>query len=59
MQDESIEKVKKVIITSIELSDINLYDKVELLVNTNQFLSNYNENIKILKRSNNEKNKKI
>lgn len=49
MQEKNLEKIKTEIIDTILHSNIDLTDKVELMMNIHQFLSNYNENIKILK----------
>lgn len=56
MEKESLEKVTDIIIRYIELANIPLYDKVELLLNLRLFLKDYDKNIKILgKEVNNEK----
>ena len=58
MQKESLEKAKEVIISSLEISNIELYDKVELIVNLKTFLDNYDNDIKVLRRVKNDKNTK-
>lgn len=59
MLDESLEKINEILIKSIEISDIPLYDKLELLLNLRLFLEDYENNIKVLKRSKNEIDKRI
>ena len=59
MLDESLEKINEIIIRSLEISDIPLYDKLELLLNLRLFLEDYENNIKVLKRSKNEIDKGI
>lgn len=59
MLNESLEEVEDLIIKSLEKSDIPLYDKLELLLNLRLFLEDYENNIKVLKRSKNENNKRI
>ena len=58
MQKESLEKAKEVIISSLEITNIELYDKVELIVNLKTFLDNYDNDIKVLRRVKNDKNTK-
>ena len=48
MQKESLEEAIKVIIESIEKLNINIYDKLELMLNIYHFLDNYNENVRNL-----------
>lgn len=59
MLNESLEKINEIIIRSLEISDIPLYDKLELLLNLRLFLEDYENNIKVLKRSKNEIDKRI
>lgn len=59
MLEDSIEKINNIIIKSIEISDIPLYDKLELLLNLKLFLEDYDNNIKVLKRSKDETNKRV
>ena len=47
MQKESIEEARKIIITSLNESNIEKLDKFELMLNINHFLENYNEMIKV------------
>ena len=53
MQKESLELAINTIIESIEKLDINMYDKVELMINLRNFLDErlYNENIKVLNQN--------
>ena len=46
MQQESLNEATKLIINAIQNSDINMVDKVELLLNLSNFLDNYHEAIK-------------
>lgn len=46
MEQESLNKATELIINAIQNSDINIIDKVELLMNINIFLENYHEAIK-------------
>ena len=46
MQKESLYEETRLIVESIQNSDINLVDKVELLLNLSNFLDNYHEAIK-------------
>ena len=45
MQEESIEEAIRICIENIQNSNINIVDKVELLININHFLENYDEMI--------------
>ena len=53
MQKESLELAINTIIESIEKLDINMYDKVELMINLRNFLDErlYDENIKVLNQN--------
>ena len=46
MQKESLNEATRLIVEAIQNSDINLVDKVELLLNLSNFLDNYHEAIK-------------
>jgi hypothetical protein len=46
MQKESIEKAIKICVDNIYNSDINIVDKLELLMNINYFLTHYEEETK-------------
>ena len=46
MQKESLNEATKLIINAIQNSNINMVDKVELLINLSNFLDNYHEAIK-------------
>ena len=46
MEQESLNKATKLIINAIQNSDINIVDKVELLLNISNFLDHYEEAIK-------------
>ena len=46
MQKESLNKATRLVVDVIQNSDINIIDKVELLMNINIFLENYHEAIK-------------
>ena len=46
MQQESLNEATKLIINAIQNSNINMVDKVELLINLSNFLDNYHEAIK-------------
>ena len=47
MQEESIEKAKEIIITSLNESNIEKLDKIELMLNINYFLTHYEEETKV------------
>ena len=51
MKKESLEIVREKIIEVVSNEDINVYDKMELLINLYNFLEpeKYNKNIKVLK----------
>ena len=53
MQKESLDLAINTIIESIEKLDINMYDKVELMINLRNFLDErlYDENIKVLNQN--------
>lgn len=53
MTKESLEKIKSTIIHEIDKLDINIIDKGEALINIPKMLDNYDENIKILRKENN------
>ena len=57
MQEESIKEARKIIIDHIHNSDINLVDKLELLINLNHFLDTYEETTgsKVYRRVRNER----
>lgn len=59
MKKESLEEVGDLLIKSIETSNITLYEKIELLLNLRLFLEDYDNNIKVLKRSKNETDKRV
>ena len=46
MQQESLNEATKLVINAIQNSDINIVDKVELLMNISNFLDHYEEAIK-------------
>ena len=48
MQEESIEEAIRITVDNIQYSNINIVDKVELLMNITKFLDDYENNIKIL-----------
>ena len=50
MNQEELEEVTNILINSIESSNLSLYLKVELMINLRTFLSNYENNIKLLKK---------
>lgn len=50
MTSDSLDQALEIIIKAIEKSDISVYDKVELLININLFLKDYEDNIKVLKK---------
>lgn len=56
MQEESIEEGRKIIITSLEVSNIEKLDRYELIFNINHFLTHYEEQTKskVYKRLKNE-----
>ena len=69
MEQESLKKATDLILDAIQNSEINLVDKLELLINLNTFLTHYHEAIKqrftndkkeetVMKRDSYEKNKK-
>lgn len=47
MQKESIEEAIEICINNIHNSNINIVDKMELLINIKTFLENYDEMIKV------------
>ena len=47
MQEESIEEALNICIDGIHNSNINIVDKMELLMNIKHFLENYDEMIKV------------
>ena len=47
MKEESIEEAIKICIENIQKSNINIVDKVELMMNIDYFLENYDEMIKV------------
>lgn len=57
MKKESLEEALDVIIDSIDKSDIDIVDKVELMINLKEFLNkiSYEENIKTLMKGKNDK----
>lgn len=50
MQEESIEEAIRITVDNIQYSNINIVDKVELLMNITKFLDDYENNIKILNK---------
>lgn len=46
MEQESLNKATELVINAIQNSNINVVDKLELLMNINNFLENYHEAIK-------------
>ena len=50
MQKESIEEAIKICIDNIQKSNINIIDKVELMMNIEKFLNDYDSNIKELNK---------
>ena len=54
MNKESLIKVREIIIQSLSESNINNLDKLELMLNLNNFLqeNEYEENIKVLVKKN-------
>ena len=46
MEQESLNEATRLVVEAIQNSDINVVDKVELLMNINTFLENYHEAIK-------------
>ena len=59
MDKESLKTARKLILSSVDNSVINIVDRVELIINLDKFLSedNYEDNIKILRKEN-AKNKR-
>ena len=53
MQKESLDLALNTMIESIEKLDINMYDKLELMINLRNFLDErlYDENIKVLNQN--------
>lgn len=47
MQEESIEKARETIIKSLNESDIELFDKLELMTNIDYFLKHYEKETKV------------
>ena len=46
MEQESLNEATRLVVDAIQNSNINIVDKVELLMNINTFLENYHEAIK-------------
>lgn len=46
MEQESLRQATNLILDTIQNSDINLVDKLELMMNLNMFLTHYDEAIK-------------
>ena len=46
MQKESLNEATRLVVEAIKNSNINMVDKVELLINLSNFLDNYHEAIK-------------
>ena len=46
MQKESLNEATKLVVEAIQNSNINVVDKLELLINLSNFLDNYHEAIK-------------
>lgn len=46
MQKESLNEATRLVVEAIQNSNINMVDKVELLINLSNFLDNYHEAIK-------------
>ena len=46
MEQESLNKATELVINAIQNSNINVVDKLELLINISNFLDNYHEAIK-------------
>lgn len=46
MEQESLKQATELVIDAIQNSDINLVDKLELMMNINMFLTHYHEAIK-------------
>ena len=55
MRKESLEKAKELLLETIGKSNIEQPDKLELILNIYSFLTNYDEDLKVLK--NNQKRK--
>jgi hypothetical protein len=49
MQEKSLKEAIKICIENIQKSNINIVDKVELMMNIDYFLENYDEMIKVKK----------
>ena len=50
MKKESLEKASNIIIKSLEKSDIEELDKLEIMLNVFQFLENYHRDLDILRK---------
>ena len=46
MQKESLNEATRLVVEAIQNSNINVVDKLELLINLSNFLANYHEAIK-------------
>jgi hypothetical protein len=51
MEKQSIEETKKLIIDNLDKANIPEIDKVELMMNILQFLNDYENNIKVLRKT--------
>lgn len=49
MNEKELEDITNLLLECIDSSNLDLYVKVELMINLKTFLSNYEENIKLLK----------
>lgn len=54
MEKESLTEARTIILEKILASKIKQIDKVELALNLDHFLGNYDENIKVLKKTQNK-----
>lgn len=49
MNKESLEKIKDEVIKILKNEEIEIFDRVEIVINLMYFLDNYEEDLKVLK----------
>lgn len=59
MSNEELEECIDIIAKALSESNLNNYTKLEMMINLKLFMENYEENIRILRNVNYEKEKKI
>lgn len=59
MSNEELEEALDIIVESLCKSNLHNYTKLELMINIKTFFEHYEDNIKLLRRNKNEKEKKV